>query len=183
MTEPLHGGRRTGWPLRGVHPLAVVSEIQWERGLIGQRRQLERVGHDADSQSAGICEIDRDPAQALGEGHDRTSDRVRQSQHVGRVGCPEGWTDEPRPRASADEHAGRAGVCTAQLQFVCGAERRRKTEGMGERLRPLEVGLLELQPREVMHLDDRLGGPPPVFARQGALLTVQTGMRVMVDTH
>ena len=25
MTEPLHGGRRAGWPLRGVHPPAVVS--------------------------------------------------------------------------------------------------------------------------------------------------------------
>jgi hypothetical protein len=54
---------------------------------------------------------------------------------------------------------------------------------MGERLRPIEVRFFELQPREVMHFDDRLGGPTPVLARQRALLTVQTGMRVMVGSH
>jgi hypothetical protein len=42
-----------------------------------------------------------------------------------------------------------------------------------ERLGAREVGLFELQPGDVVHLDHRVAGPSRVLALTGALLAVQ----------
>ena len=93
------------------------------------------------------------------------------------VGRPEGRADEPGPRRLADEHARCTGVAAPQVELVGGAQRRREPEGQGEALGPLQVGLLELQPGQVVDLDDGVGGPAGVLAGQGAVLAVQVGMR------
>ena len=81
--------------------------------------------------------------------------------------------DEPRTRATADQHARRAGVAATQVQLVVGAQRDAEPERQRERLRLLEVRLLELQPDDVVDLDHGVGGAARVLTRQSALLAVQ----------
>jgi hypothetical protein len=50
-------------------------------------------------------------------------------------------------------------------------------------LGPVEVRLLELQPGQVPHLDDRVLCPAEVLAGQSTVLAVQTGVRVVVVIH
>jgi hypothetical protein len=69
------------------------------------------------------------------------------------------------------------------MKFVGSAHRRREAEGSGEQLGPLKIGFLELEPGQVVHLDDRVARPTRVLARQRTLLTVQTSVRVMPVDH
>src|SRR6185437_4030335 len=59
------------------------------------------------------------------------------------------------------------------VQLICGAQRGSETERRGERLGPGEIRLFELEPENVLDLDDRVGRAPWMLAPQGALLTVQ----------
>jgi len=57
-------------------------------------------------------------------------------------------------------------------------------ERAAEHLGPRQVRLLELQPRQVVHLHDRVLGAARVLTRQGAPLAVQTRVGVpLIDHH
>src|SRR5262249_52129153 len=56
-------------------------------------------------------------------------------------------------------------------------------EGVGERLGTCEVGFLEFQPRDVLHLDHRILRPPGVLTFAGTLLAVQVAMGVNDVVH
>ena len=88
-------------------------------------------------------------------------------------GGDESRADEPRTRATADQHTRRAGVAATQVQLVVGAQRDAEPERQRKRLRFLEVRLLELQPDDVVDLDHRVGRAARVLTRQGALFAVQ----------
>jgi len=60
------------------------------------------------------------------------------------------------PLAAADQHTRRAGIAAPQMQLLVGAQRGGETKRLGKRLGTLQVGLLELQPNDVLHLDDRV---------------------------
>lgn len=183
VTEALDLGRLPRWPLGGVHPRHVVPDVERQGLLRGQRGKLMRVGDHADLRSAGVDQIHRHPAEAFRQALDRPPGRLGEPQHVVRLGGPERGADEPGPRTSADEHAGGSGVGAAQLQLVPGAQRCREAEGAGEDLGPLQIRLLELQPRQVVHLEDRVAGPPGVLAPQRALLAVQTRVGIVPVDH
>lgn len=68
---------------------------------------------------------------------------------------------------------GEAGEGAAQPQLALGAGGNREAEVTGEDLGPVQVGLLELQPGQVGHLDHGIPGPSRMLAAQGALLTVE----------
>ena len=68
---------------------------------------------------------------------------------------------------------GASGVGAAQLQLVGGAQNGGEAERARERLGPVQVRLLELQPGDVGTLITGLRDRPGCSPRQGALLAVQ----------
>jgi hypothetical protein len=52
-----------------------------------------------------------------------------------------------------------------------------KTERPRKRLSPSQIGLLELQPGNVVNLDNGVAGSPRMLALASALITVQIGVR------
>ncbi|MUL78473.1 hypothetical protein [Mycolicibacterium sp. CBMA 226] len=63
------------------------------------------------------------------------------------------------------------------MKLVLCAHRRGEPERVGERLGLDQVGLLELEPDDVLHLDDRIRATPRMFAATGTLFAVQVVMR------
>ncbi len=59
------------------------------------------------------------------------------------------------------------------MQLVVGAKCGREAERVSECLGARKVGLLELEPGDVVHLDHRVAGPSRVLALAGALLAMQ----------
>ena len=111
-----------------------------------------------------------------GSGRARGARRLGQPQQVGLVVRGEGGADESRARTPPNDHARSAGVGAAQMQLVVGAQRGGEAERVSEGLGAGQVGLLELQPGDVVHLDHRIAGPPRVLALAGALLAVQVSV-------
>ena len=138
-----------------------------------QRGQVVRARDDADRDAARVDQVDREAADATRAAADGRARGVGQAEHVDLVVRGEGGSDEPRPRAPAQDHARRAGVGAAQVQLVGGAQRGREAEGVREGLGADQVGLLELQPGDVAHFDHGVAGPAGVLALAGALLAVQ----------
>ena len=113
--------------------------------------------HHAHRQPAGVDQIDGHPAQRLRQRAHGGPGRVGQPHQIGLFGGHERRPEELLALALADQHTRRAGVAAPQVQLVVGAQRRGETECMGERLGLGQVRLLELQPDDVLDLDDRIG--------------------------
>ena len=135
--------------------------------------KLVRARDHPQGNAAGVDQINRHPAQGLRQRAHGGPGRIGQPQQVGVFGGDKSRADEPRTRATADQHARRAGVAATQVQLVVGAQRDAEPERQRKRLRFLEVRLLELQPDDVVDLDHRVGRAPRVLTRQSALLAVQ----------
>ena len=103
--------------------------------------------------------------------------------HVGGVRGPEGRPQVPRPRSTAHDHARRTGVGPAQLELVRRPAHGREPERMREPLRGRQVGLGELQPGQVEHLDDGVLRTARVLAAQRTLLAVQVVVGPVVTGH
>ena len=140
-------------------------------------------GDDLHGHPTRVDEVDRQAADVLGQGPHGGARGVGEAQHVDLVLCGERHADEPRSRAPAHGQARGVGVGAAQLQRVLGAQCRREPERVREGLGANEVGLLELQPGDVAHLDHRIGRPALVFAVAGALFAVQVLMRTHGVAH
>ena len=135
-----------------------MTEVEHVRGLCsGQRLELVGARHHANRQPAGVDQINGQPAQRLRQLSHRGPGRVGQPHQIGLLGGDKRRPEELLALAAADQHTGRAGVAAAQVQLVVGAQRRGETESVGKRLSLDQVRLLELQPEDVLDLDDRIG--------------------------
>jgi hypothetical protein len=135
-----------------------VAEVEHVRRLRGgQCLELMGARHYAHGQPARVDQINGHTAQGVWQRAHGGPGRVGKPQQIGLLGGHEGWPEELLALAAADQHARRTGVATAQVQLVLRAQRRGETEGVGKRLGFDQVRLLELQPEDVVDLDDRIG--------------------------
>ena len=86
-------------------------------------------------------------------------------------------------RDPADYHARCAGIGPAQLELIGGAADGGEPERVREPFRGGEVGLAELQPGQIEHLDDGVLGTSRVLTGQPALLAVQVVVGPVVTGH
>ena len=168
VSEPLHRGGHPRRALSGVGP----EHFSWPKlntcGVCAVQR-LKPMGarHHPHRQSAGVDQINGHPAQRLRQRAHGGPGRVGQPHQIRLLGGHEGRAEELLALAAADQHTRRAGVAAPQVQLVVGAQRGGETKRLGKRLGLDQVGLLELQPDDVVHLDDRVGRAPGVFAFAG----------------
>jgi hypothetical protein len=172
MAQPLDAGRHPGWALGGVDADRRSAGVVHQRLLHGCLGQGVHAGDHPDRGAARIGEVDGQPADHLGQCPRDGAGLVGHPQHIDLVGGLQREADEPGVRAVAQQHAGRAGVGAAQVELGGGAQRGLESEGPGERLGAGQVGLLELQPGQSLNFDDRVAGPPGVFAGSCAVLAV-----------
>ena len=178
VSEPLHVGGHPWRALRRVGPDLLVAEVEHVRRLRGgQCLELMGARHHAHRQPARVDQINGQPAQRLRQRAHGGPGRVGQPHQIGLLGGHKRRPEKLLALAAADQHTRRAGVAAAQVQLVLGAQRRGETKGVGKRLGLDQVRLLELQPENVVHLDDRVGRAPRVLSRECALLAVQTVVR------
>ena len=157
-----------------------MAEVEHVRRLRGGQC-LEPVGarHHPHRQPAGVDQINGHPAQRLRQRANAGPGRVGQPHKIRLLGGHKGRPEELLALAAADQHTRRPRVAAPQVQLVVGAQRRGETKGVGKRLGLDQVRLLELQPENVVDLDDRVGRAPRVFAWAGALLAVQSIVRIV----
>ena len=173
VAQSLDPGGLARRALRGVGAPLVVTEVEHLGRLPRKRCELVGVGNHAHHCPARVGQVDGESADALGQLLDLRSGGVSQPHHVSGVGGPEGSAQVPRARSSADDHARCAGVGPAQLELVGGPAHGGEPERVREPLRSGQVGLAELQPGQIEHLDDGVPGTARVLTGQGALLAVQ----------
>ena len=173
MTQPLHAGGFARRALGGVGAAQLVPEVEGVRLLCGQLGQLVHPGDDADRNPAGIGQFYRDAADGLWQRAGRPPGRAGEPLDVGLVLCGERWAHEPRMRSAADDHARRAGVCSAKVKLVGGVQHRGEAERSREGFRADQVWFLEFQPGQIADFDQGVAGAPGVLSAQGALLAVQ----------
>ena len=179
VSQPLDLRRTPGRPLGGVGPRRLgpeEPEVQRQRGALGQRGELRDAVHHAHRVSAGVTQ--QDGVAALVRG-DRSAGTACQPVQVVPGGGLERGAYETGLRAAAD-HQARGGRPPAAQQ-----QRLRRPVGHGEAevgaepLGAVQVRLLELQPRQPSHLDQRILRPPRVFPRPCPGLAVQRAVRVL----
>ena len=115
--------------------------------------------------------------------------RVRRDRPAGPAGQPvkvvpggglEGDPSEAGATAPADHQARGARPPPAQQQHLRGPVGDGEAEVGQEPLGPVQVRLLELQPCQARHLDQRVAGPPGVLVGQRPYLAVQRTVRVLL---
>ena len=160
-----------------------VAEVEHLRRLGRQGCELVGVGDDPHRHPARVGQVHGEPADALRQLLDLRPGGVGQPHHVGGVRGPEGRTQVPRPRSTAHDHARRAGVGPAQLELVRRPAHGGEPERVREALRGGQVGLGELEPGQVEHLDDGVLRAARVLAAQRTLLAVQVAVGPVVTGH
>ena len=114
---------------------------------------------------------------------------VRGDRPAGAAGQPvqvipgrglEGGSGEPGPRAAVHSQARRARPPAAQHQRVRHPVGHGEAEVGQEPLGRLQVRLLELQPRQPRHLDQRITRPPRVLPQPRPSLAMQRTVRILV---
>ena len=176
VAQPLDLGRPPGRPLGGVDAGRPGPEVQRQRGTPGQRGQVRDAVHHPHRVPAGVTQPDGVPAPVRG---DRPVHAAGQPVQVVPGGGLEGRPDEPGARAAADHQARRARLTAAQQQRLGGPVGHGEAEVGAEPLGPVQVRLLELQPRQPGHLDQRIPRPPRMLPAQSPGLAVQRAMRVL----
>ena len=149
VSEPLHACGQPRRPLGCVGAQQFMADVEDVSPLRGERGQVVRARDDADRDPARVDEVDRQPADALGQRPGGGAHGIGQAQHVDLVLRGERHPGELRAWAASHHHARGGGVGAAQLKFVGRPQQRREAEGLGECLGAPEVGLLELQPGDV----------------------------------
>lgn len=89
MAQPLDTGRLTGRTLGGVRATVIGTEVEDQRLLLGQRRQLLGAVHDPDRQARGIEQGDRLPTARYADVPDGTAGGAGQPVQVGPLGRAE----------------------------------------------------------------------------------------------
>ena len=173
MSESLHPGGLSGWPLGCVGAPQLGPEVEGLRRLSRQRFELTHARNDANRHTAGIHQIDREPADRLGQGARRRTVGVGQPPDVSLVRGDECGTDESRRWPAADQHTRRARIAATQLQLVAAARHGGEAERMRKRLGANQIRLLEFQPREIVDLDHRVRRPAAVLSFSCTLLAVR----------
>jgi hypothetical protein len=151
----------------------IRPEVEENRPLFGQRGQFLGTVHDPHREAGGVEQIDHLAAAGRVHVSHGGGGRAGQPVQVGPLRRAERGADETGRTTAPDHHAGRAGERAPQPQRALTTGGDREAEVTREDLRAVEVGLFELQPRQVGHLDQRIAGAPGVFAAQGPLLAVE----------
>ena len=183
VAQSLHSRGHARWTLGDVGAPHVVSEIENVGRLVRQCGQLVHAGDDAHRHSAGVDQVDRQAADVFRQRPRGSAGFVGQAQHVDLVARPKRHAGESRARSAAQDHARSARLGAAQVQLVravlCRLEAKGAREGPGAR----EVGLFELQPRDIGDSDHRIAGPAWVFAALRSVLAVQVAMGGFRQIH
>lgn len=164
MTQVLDPRRFTRRTLGDIRTTAIGAEVEEQRLLLGQRRQFLAAVHHAHGEARRV-----EQAHDLAAARDVRVLYVRPGRpcepvQVGPLGGTEHRTDEAGGATTPDHHAGRAREGTAQPELALGTGGDPEAEVTGEDVRPVQVGLLELQPGQVSHLDHRVAGPSGALA-------------------
>ena len=158
VAEPLDRGGLAGRALRGVGARRRGRSCRC--AALAAAAAGERAARDdADRDAARVDEIDGDAADGLGQRR-AVVPVASASRSTSTSSRALNAVPTNRDRRPAKDHTRRAGVGAAQVQLVGGAQRGREAEGARERLGAVQVGLLELQPGDVLHLDDWIAGRP-----------------------
>ena len=173
----------TNGALRAVRPGSFVAEVEHLRRLGRQGCELVGVGDDPHVDPTRVGQVHGEPADALRQLLDLRPGGVGETHHVARVRSREGRAQIPRPRSTAHDHARRAGVGPAQLELVGRPAHGGEPERVRKALRGDQVGLGELEPGQVEHLDDGVLRAAGVLATQRTLLAVQVAVGPVVTGH
>ena len=176
MAQPLDLRRVPGRPLRGVRPHRPGSEVQRQRAAFGQGRQFRHAVHHPHREPARVPQQDGVAAPVR---RDRAPGAAGQPVKVLPGGGGEGGPGETGPRAAAHDQACGGRPPAAQQQRVRGPVGHGEAEVGAEPLRAVQVGLLELQPGQAGHLDQRITRPSGMLPRQAPCLAVQRPVRVL----
>ena len=175
VPQPLDLRRPPGRPQGGVDPGRLGPEIQRQRGPPGQRGLFGDAVHHPHRVPAGVAEQDGVAAPVRG---DRAAGAAGQPVQVVPGGRGEGRPGEPGTRAAADHQARRSRLPAAQHQRLRRPVGHGEAEVGAEPLGPVQVRLLELQPGQPGHLDQRIARPPRMLPGPRAGLAVQRAVRV-----
>ncbi|HEX9043052.1 MAG TPA: hypothetical protein VF838_18875 [Trebonia sp.] len=122
------------------------------KAIAGQRREFRHAVHHAHREPAGVPQHHRVAAPVR---RDRAVRAAGQSVEVGAVGRLEGGAGEAGPRAAADHQARGGRLPAAQHQRIRCPVGHGEAEVGQEPLGAVKVRLLELEPGQAGHLDQR----------------------------
>ena len=184
MAQPLHLRGHPRRALRGVGPRELVADVEDERLLAGQRGQLVRAGDHPDRGPLGSTRSTPTPPERFRQRRDgrarwRRPAAARRPRPPPGTPCP---TNRDRVARRISTHGAPASV-PRSCSSCAVRDDGREAERAGERLRALQVRLLELQPRQVGTLITGFAHPSRVLPAQRALLAVQTRVRVSLLDH
>ena len=95
VAQSLDPGGSAGRALGGVGPSPAAAEVERERGLFGQGRELLGAVDDADREAGRVGQVHDLPAAELPEVADRTAGGPGQTVQVRALGGPERRPEEP----------------------------------------------------------------------------------------
>src|SRR6185437_16151503 len=121
MPEALYAGRPARGPLCCIGTQHISPEIEGVRRLSRQRVQLTSAGYHANRHATGVVQVDREPADRLGQGARLSTVGLGKAPDIGLVARQESRPDEPRYGATANEHTRRAWIAATQVQLIAAA--------------------------------------------------------------
>ena len=175
VPQPLDLRLPPGRPLGGVDAGRPGSEVQRQRGASGQRGQFRDAVHHPHREPARVPQQDGVTAPVRG---DRPAGAAGQPVQVTPLGGLERGSHETGPRAAADHQARGSRLPAPQHQRLRRPVRHGEAEIRAEPPGAVQVRLLELQPRQPGHLDQRIARPSGMLPGPWPALAVQRTVRV-----